>query len=357
MIALLRDRKRSTSVVPTTKDFWSAWQSDLDAGLAPELPPGMAHPPEAKRLQVPEWVDWHNPPYGHQAKAIAALDSCDFVGLVAMATGGGKTKTALISSCIVQDRSQRSLLVVIVVPTRVLADQWAQEVREFGVAPVLLSGSTSQERAKDLENIAVSLASDQPRTEVAICTLSLFASSTEIKNVAAQMSDSADTLLIADEVHNFGAPGFMNDPPEFFRYRIGLSATPVRQYDAEGTASLFEYFRSSSEPAFTFTLRDAIRAGCLTPYRYHLHPVELSDDEMDRYRELTQQLRQSGFGRDDGEDRGLTDRQERLLRERRALVEQADAKLGRLEDLLGPSAAELTHTLIYCSAKAVKPLI
>ena len=42
--------------------------------------------------------------------------------------------------------------------------------------------------------------------------------------------------------HNLGSEGFITDPPEFFDYRLGLSATPIRQYDEEGTAQLFEFF-------------------------------------------------------------------------------------------------------------------
>ena len=50
------------------------------------------------------------------------------------------------------------------------------------------------------------------------------------------------TLLIGDEVHNLGSEGFIFDPPDFFDYRLGLSATPVRQYDPDGTEALFEFF-------------------------------------------------------------------------------------------------------------------
>ena len=49
---------------------------------------------------------------------------------------------------------------------------------------------------------------------------------------------------------------------------------------------------------------------------------------MDHYEDLTEQLARAGFRiSDDGRTVGLTPRVERLLRERRALVEQADSKL------------------------------
>jgi superfamily II DNA or RNA helicase len=201
----------------------------------------------------------------------------------------------------------------------------------------------------------VSLRSGEVRTEVVISTLQLFVRDEPLRDFIEQAAIYVQSVLIADEAHNFGASGFISNPPEAFQHRIGLSATPVRQYDAEGTDELFEFFRTGSKPAFTFTLGEAIKAGCLVPYRYFLHPVELAADEMERYSDLTGQLVKAGFNSDDGVDVGLTERQQRLLRERRALVEQATGKIASLRDLLSPRAAELSHTLIYCSAKAVLP--
>lgn len=271
MIAFLAGRADQRTEPPTTADFWDSWLKDRDAGLAPELPPGMAHPPTAKQLIVPTWVDWRNPPYKHQQRAIEALAERDYVGLLAVATGGGKTKASLVATTLLQDDAQRSLLVVIVVPTRVLALQWASEVRDFAVNPSVLSGMTASDRRRVFDDVEASIRSGDARTEVLISTLDMFTSDAPLKQFIEDSAAHAVTVLIADEVHNFGTASFVEDPPETFQHRIGLSATPVRQYDAEGTAKLFEYFRTDGEPAYTFTLREAIRAGCLTPYRYILH--------------------------------------------------------------------------------------
>ena len=355
LVELLRGRARATGTVPTTNDFWAAWAKDRDLGLAPDLPPGVVAPPSARLLAVPEWLDWHNPPYAHQAAAIEALTARDYVGLLAIATGGGKTKTALISCTRIQDANPGPLLVVILVPTTVLAAQWEEEVRDFGLSPTVLSGMTRAARDLALGDVMVSLRAGDARTEVLIATLQLFNMDRELRTFVEKCAEHARTVLIADEAHNFGAAAFVADPPEAFVHRMGLSATPVRQYDADGTRELFAYFRTDGDPAFTFTLGEAIKAGCLTPYRYLLHPVEMSDDEMERYSELTEQLVKAGFSAEDTGDGGLSERQEQLLRERRALVEQASSKLTALRDLLQPRAADVRHALVYCSAKAVRP--
>ena len=131
-----------------------------------------------------------------------------------------------------------------------------------------------------------------------------------------------------------------------------MSATPIRQYDPDGTDQLFEFF--GGPPVFEFTLRDAINAGCLVPYRYYLHVVEFDEVEMDHYEELTEQLA-SGRGFISltmVRTVGLSPKVERLLRERRALVEQADSKLIALEQALRQMhPTSIQKTLIYTSAK------
>ena len=355
LVDLLKRRAEQHQEPPTTADFWEAWVTDSDAGLAPALPPGLPAPVMAKRLTIPDWLDWKHAPYAHQQEAVDALRQHGYVALIAMATGGGKTKTALIAASQLQDQNTKSLLVVIVVPTRVLAAQWADEVRQFGVNPTVLSGMSPDSRGQAFEDISRSLHTASPRTEVLISTLGMFTDDVPFRSFIDDVSGFALSLLIADEAHNFGAPGFIRNPPHSFQFRIGLSATPVRQYDAEGTAELYSFFNTSEEPAFAFTLGEAIRSGCLTPYRYHLHPVTLTDEEMERYRDLTDQLGRAGFGRDEASETGLTDKLKRLLRERRALTEQASGKIECLRDLLIPVTSDLSHTLIYCSAKAVLP--
>ena len=74
---------------------------------------------------------------------------------------------------------------------------------------------------------------------------------------------------------------------------------------------------------------------------------------MERYEELTEQLVKAGFKvADDGVTVGLSHRIERLLRDRRALVEQAKGKLSGFEAELkhiGPS--QVNRSLVYTSAK------
>ena len=152
-------------------------------------------------------------------------------------------------------------------------------------------------------------------------------------------------LLIADEAHNLGSEGFISDPPTYFEYRLGLSATPVRQYDEEGTEALLEFFGSV---VFRFTLKEAI-GRCLVEYDYYLHPVNLTDDEMDDWYELTAKIKANAWRQEnDKPDEYLA----KLLRDRRALLETARNKVAALKDALNSEKiSKLQHTLIYASDK------
>ena len=159
------------------------------------------------------------------------------------------------------------------------------------------------------------------------------------------------TLLIADEVHNLGSEGFITNPPDFFDYRLGLSATPIRQYDDEGTEQLFSFF---GPIVFQFTLKEAI-GRCLVEYEYYVHPVELTEDEMEEWYDLTEKIGKNAWRQEKGDDDEYL---LKLLRDRRAILENAENKIVVLENVLTQREDfdKLRHTLIYTSDKAPQQL-
>lgn len=339
-------------VPPTAADFWEAWHQDHDAGFEPVLPPGVTEPPISHRLQIPVDLEWRTGRYAHQGHAVDALLDKKQGGILSVATGGGKTRTALIAATEMQNEASQHLCVVILAPTRPLIRQWREDIREFGIDPITLIGMNAKTRRTELERIVIAFGTHEPRTEVLLMSNALFTrADSGIRAWLEGLPVSIERILIADEVHNLGAPTFLNSLPDFFDRRIGLSATPIRQYDPDGTHHLFDFF--GGPPVFEFSLEDAIRAECLVPYHYYVHLVELGTREMEHYEYLTEQLVRAGFHMDDeGITVAPTSRIERLLRERRAVVEQADAKLASLEHKLRQVGSEaVSRTLIYTSAK------
>ena len=97
-------RRHARLIPPTASDFWDAWRRDYEDGLEPILPPGYDTAPVFRRLQIPDDLIWKEGRFAHQGLAVDALDVDSNGGILSIATGGGKTKTALIACTEIQNR-------------------------------------------------------------------------------------------------------------------------------------------------------------------------------------------------------------------------------------------------------------
>lgn len=67
------------------------------------------------------------------------------------------------------------------------------------------------------------------------------------------------------------------------RFRLGLSATPEREYDDEGNAFLLEHI---GPELMRFELDDAIRREILAPFDYYPLPYEMTAEDRQRVRDV-----------------------------------------------------------------------
>lgn len=327
---------------PSEDDFNRLWrrvhglsdeQIDIDELMDAE---------SARSFQIPEWLEFRTGDYAHQGKAIDAWSAQHYCGILEMCTGAGKTLTALAGAKLLRDQVG-PLLIVVAAPYNVLVSQWCSEISLFGLRPVNMSEAGGRAgRSRELSAARRRLrkrVSDSEAVVVSIDTLCT-------PEFQAQLEQfPGPKLLIADECHNLGAANFIANPPEFFDYRLGLSATPVRQYDEEGTDQLFAFF---GEPCFSYTLEEAIGT-CLTPYDYHVTFVELNEEEMAEWREISDKIAQLAWKVEAGQKDAYLDS---LFLKRRRILETADSKLAALDKLLteiGPR--NLKYTLIYATDK------
>jgi superfamily II DNA or RNA helicase len=149
------------------------------------------------------------------------------------------------------------------------------------------------------------------------------------------------TLLIADEVHNYGTAQALRALPAKAHLRLGLSATPDRWLDEDGTQALKAYF---GEVVYRYSLREAMEDQILTPYRYYPILVELEEDELDVYMELTRLLTRYMHKDEaqEGDNLAL-----RVLIKRARLLASARNKLLALKVAL-ERYPEKSHILVYC---------
>ena len=295
------------------------------------------------RFQVPPELQYQSGPYAHQGKAVKAWCHSGYHGILEMATGSGKTITAMICARNCYE-NHKPLLIVIAAPYLPLIQQWCEEVKPFGIVPLdLTEHSGPSGRATALGRLRRRLANHSPDVAVVVLTHRALCDSQVQKELA---RFQCTKLLIADEVHNLGAAGFTTTPPDFFDYRLGLSATPVRQYDQEGTEALAAFF---GPIVFQYTLEEAI-GNCLVEYDYYVHPVELTEDEMDKWYDITEAIRRNTWRmQNDTSDDFVT----KLLRDRRTILENASNKIAVLSSLLDEEGVQnLKYVLIYASDKA-----
>ncbi len=291
---------------------------------------------------IPDGLRYEDGPFEHQGKAVSAWCDSGYCGILEMATGSGKTITSMIGAYRLYEE-RKPLLIVVAAPYVPLIEQWCEEIAPFGLKAMNLTiAGSAAKRARELQKLKRRLRTGLSDVEAIVvshdtlCTPEFFSAVKEF---------NCARLLIADEAHNLGRPSFISEPPEFFEYRLGLSATPVRQYDTEGTEALFEFFGSV---AFRFTLKEAI-GRCLVDYDYYVHPVYLTESEMDEWLDLTGKIKKNMWRNEGGYP---DDYLAKLLRDRRTLLETASGKISVLESLLQEEEIEsLRHTLIYTSDK------
>ena len=296
---------------------------------------------------IPSELRFEEGPFEHQGKAVNAWCEEGYRGVLEMATGSGKTIAAMICAHRLYEE-HNPLLIVVAAPYVPLIQQWCEEIVPFGLQAVNLTESHgARGRARELSRIKRRFRTGTSDVEIVVVSHRTLCDS-GFKDEIAKFD--CTTLLIADEVHNLGSEGFITDLPSFFDYRLGLSATPIRQYDEQGTEIVFSFF---GPVVFQFTLEEAI-GRCLVEYDYYVHPVELTPDEMDKWYELTEKIKANAWRSEHDEpDEFLT----KLLRDRRAILETAESKIDTLESvLIREGFRTLRHTLIYTSDKAPQQL-
>ena len=337
----------NSDIPPTETEFHTLYEKQtgsIDESSAPYNYDKLSRPPFA----IPSYLRYEDGPFEHQGKAIKAWCEAGYHGILEMATGSGKTIAAMICAHRLYN-VEKPLLIVVAAPYIPLIQQWCDEISPFGLKAVNLTEvHGAKGRATELSKLKRRLQFGSSDVEIVVVTHRTLCNNdfkTELETF------SCKTLLIADEVHNLGSEGFITDPPDFFDYRLGLSATPIRQYDEEGTEQLFSFF---GPIVFQFTLEEAI-GRCLVEYEYYVHPVELTEDEMEEWYDLTEKLGKNAWRQEDenSDDEYLMN----LLIKRRALLETAENKVSALEGVLtGENLGKLRYTLIYTSDKAPQQL-
>lgn len=244
-------------------DFTKATEEILRPYKRPSRPPAVGEPGEPY-VTVNKWR--------HQDEAVSRFLEKER-GVLNMATGTGKTRTALRICQTLLDRGDIDSIIVSTDGNDLL-DQWYKELLNL-LKDIPQSLTAVREYSSHHDRDRFSL---NPRNKILLVSRPTLA--VPLRRLSAEQGYR--TLLIHDEVHRLGSPGNRRElggRSEHIRFRLGLSATPEREYDQEGTAFIEDHV---GPIIFEFGLGDAIRRGILSPFNYF--PLEYDPDPNDRQR-------------------------------------------------------------------------
>ncbi|MDA8650585.1 DEAD/DEAH box helicase family protein [Flavobacteriaceae bacterium] len=225
-------------------------------------------------------------PRSYQLDAYDAWVKNNYTGVFAMATGTGKTITSL--NCLLNIFKDKGYYrAIILVPSIALLNQWEEEVKSFNFKNIVKVGgrnSWEKELATYVSNFNWGIKDDL----IIISTYGSFVTSKFLKYFT---KIDKEFLLIADEAHNLGANNIKSKLPKIKSVKkIGLSATPKRIYDVEGTEALNEFFNDSPPYTYSFDMQKALNRGFLTEYKYFPKIVELNENEFEEYIDISKKL-------------------------------------------------------------------
>ncbi len=272
----------------------------------------------------------------HQKDVIDAWKDNDERGIVAFATGGGKTLTAISA---IRDWGRKGNPSLVVVPSKLLHAQWQKELRsEIEDVQIVAVGAGTP--LSGMENIIREATSSGPT--VVVVTYMTACKDSFLKSINLDKK----LLIVCDEVHTAGQPTFRSFlETNFEGPRMGLSATPERYGDLEGTDRIFEFFGKILDPRFT--LQDAIEAGRLTPYQYDFELVSLDHEEYERWYEFTRRISRAFAIQ--GNSQGMPESVKRLLTERARISKKAQGKISVCYRIVKNNYKRGDRWLVYCS--------
>lgn len=357
---LWRNESRSTAVIDiptavrekliaTARAMDYTPDPEIEAAIAARIlaKSGSAHSTTSGQPREPATINGQ--PFKMRDHQIAALEAWkakgDFQGTFDLATGAGKTITA-IHAIVKLSEAIDGLACVIAAPYQNLADQWVDILATFNIYPVKCYISRSQWEDK-LRNMVHELTMGS-RKFGAVVVVNRTLKSPEFQDCLSKIKGNR-LLWIGDECHHHTSKAYEGFLPTHARYRIGLSATPQHYLDEERNERLNEFY---GDIVSRYTLKQAITDKVLTPYVYYPHIVEFTEAEADEFVDLSEQIGRI-MARQNGKASEMSPQLTGLLMRRARLVGSAANKLPTLQAVLTGEKPS-NHTLFYCGDGTVE---
>ena len=305
---------------------------------------------EQRKKKVKEMI----PLFFYQREAVDCWDDHGRRLLFEMATGTGKTRTAIACVNLVKE-TEDQVICIVAAPEVTLARQWEGEFDKLGVGfdERVYADSSSGGKSKwmpAIERYVSRMSIGRCRTLLVMTTHDT-ACSCEFTALFDKVRPRVRICFVGDEVHGLGSRVRRNALLERYDYRVGLSATPSRWYDEGGTQLLREYFGGDS---YVFSIRDAQETinpltgeTFLTPYTYRIEFLALDSWEKEQYLALTDRIAKLS----QSDDPDQNDLRDRLLMKRADITKNAAAKIPLFRKLV--QSEGMDKTLVFVSPQQI----
>lgn len=346
------------------KYFDDLWNNNLDKVIVTPIPSSIRaiiskHVPSSsweelvdeinsERASAKKWsaeANHERKPRKHQADALNKWVKNGHKGIFEHATGSGKTYTSL---CAIRYAISNGKTVLILVPSADLLKQWFDEVNEVfsDLLPNILTCGDGNVLWKK-NNYLHYMTTPDGKPKIVISTMDTAVMPDFLKSI----NEGEHLFVVADEVHRMGSPSHRKFFNTVAGYKLGVSATPRRYGDPEGTEAIISYFGNILQPPYT--LQDAIRNNVLTPYYYWPSVVRLEEEEQNEWNTLSKQISQryaivQSKNLKSSDDRSL----QSLLLRRANIIKNANGKVQLAVDILSRRYERGQRWIVYCQDKA-----
>lgn len=279
---LWNDKSKSWKV-DNFEDVFKENESSIDEGvLGMQLNESGLDYNNEKMPEIPSYIKLRK----YQNDAIQSWFDNKFKGILEMATGTGKTITAIcaivkvLKLCKVKGLSCG---LVIVVPYKSLLEQWVENLKEFNIDPIMCYENKELWYSK--LNNKINLFNSNINKNLFIITTNSTFNGNDFQNLLCKIDK--DYILCIDEMHHVATKKYISNLPNNCNLRLGLSATLQSEYNKENMDKAKFYF---GDVIYNFSMERAIEEGFLTPYYYYPIFVELTDEEKYEYFKLTNKI-------------------------------------------------------------------
>jgi superfamily II DNA or RNA helicase len=282
----------------------------------------------------------------HQKEVLHNWEKNNYFGFVQHGTGSGKTITGLEAIRRWHEKDSKNYA-LIVVPTKILMEQWIDEINKHFSKNVLI---LKKGGGLDTKNWHSHLLTFKEGNFIKEFNIFLTTYSSLSGDFPRSSIESKNLLLVADEAHNLGTEKRKIILEMNIGSAIGLSATPERFEDSE-TQEIINFFDGVLQPIYG--IKEGVRDGYLSKYDYFLKTVPLSYQEMDEWREFTKKIvglaQRLESEKDKNVRKDIRYSLDRQRQERAKIKKKAESKVAFVKPILEKNYISSDRWLIYCS--------